>query len=268
LSIAVFLPPQLLAHVRHVFAKEPDFFVASSWKELEEIIRREPVAVVIADPAADGVVDVDAVSGILQRCPSLPFFGYVMLTATAFGAIAQLSRRGLNHVVLHRFGDSRERLQQTISRVRANPPSQKVMTLLAPVLAQVPLSLSRAIAEMFESPHRYTSVLELATTAGLPPVSVYRYLDSVQLGSAKKLLVAARLSRGLTYLKDPGYSVREVATKLGYRHARIFTAHVIEVFDMTPSRLRARMTEEDALAHLIRWLDIPETRPRLQLKIR
>ena len=268
MSIAVFLPPQLLAHVRHVFAKEPDFFVASSWKDLEEIIRREPVAVVIADPAADGVVDVDAVSGILQRFPSLPFVGYVMLTATAFGAIAQLSRRGLNHVVLHRFGDSRERLQQTISRVRANPPSQKVMTLLAPVLAQVPLSLSRAIAEMFESPHRYTSVLELATTAGLPPVSVYRYLDSVQLGSVKKPLVAARLSRGLTYLKDPGYSVREVATKLGYRHARIFTSHVIEVFDMTPSRLRARMTEEDALAHLIRWLDIPETRPRLQLKIR
>ena len=268
MSIAVFLPPQLLAHVRHVFVKEKDFFIASSWKELEAIVRREPVSVVIADPAADGVVDIDAVSGILQRYPSLPFVGYVMLTPIAFGAIAQLSKRGLDHVVLHRFGDSRERLQQTISRVRANPPSQKVMSILAPVLKEVPLSLSRAIDDLFERPHSYTSVLELATTAGLPPVSIYRYLDAVKLGSPKKLLIAARLSRGLTYLRDPGYSVREVATKLGYRHARIFTAHVLEVFEMTPSRLRSRLSEDDALAQLIRWMDIPDANPRLQQRIR
>lgn len=268
LSIAVFLPPQLLTHVRHVFVDEPDFHIAGSWKELEDIIRREPVSVAIVDPAADGVVDVDAVASIIQKFPSLPLVGYVMLSPTAFGAIAQLSRRGLTHVVLHRFGDSRERLQQTIARVRTNPPSQKIMALLAPVLRHVPLSLARAIGDMFERPHRYTSVLELATTAGLPPVSVYRHLDSVELGSAKKLLVAARLSRGLTYLKDPGYSVREVAAKLGYRHGRIYTAHVIEVFDMTPSRLRSRVTEEDALAQLIRWLDIPDSRPRSQQRIR
>ena len=268
MSIAVFLPPQLLTHVRHVFAKEQDFFIATSWKELEEIVRREPISVVIADPAADGVVDIDAVSGILQRYPSLPFVGYVMLTPSAFGAIAQLARRGLDHVVLHRFGDSRERLQQTISRVRANPPSQKVMTLLEPVLREVPVSLAKAVADLFERPHRYASVLELATVAGLPPVSVYRYIDNVKLGSPKKLLVAARLSRGLTYLRDPGYSVREVATKLGYRHAKIFTAHVLDVFEMTPSRLRSRLTEDDALAQLIRWMDIPESNPRLQQRIR
>jgi AraC-like DNA-binding protein len=267
-SVAVFLPPQLLTHVRHVLADEPDFFIAGSWKELEEIIRREPISVAIADPAADGDVDVDAVAGILPKFPSHTLVGYVMLSPSAFGAIAQLSRRGLTHVVLHRFGDSKERLQQTIARVKTNPPSQKIMDLLNPVLRHVPLNLSRAIADMFERPHRYTSVLELATTAGLPPVSVYRYLDAAELGSAKKLLVAARLSRSLTYLKDPGYSVREVAAKLGYRHARIFTAHVIEVFEMTPSRLRSRMSEEDALAHLIRWIDIPDSRPRAQQRIR
>ncbi|HEX6575440.1 MAG TPA: DNA-binding response regulator, partial [Gemmatimonadaceae bacterium] len=227
MSIAVFLPPQLLTHVRHVFAREPEFLVAGSWKELEEIIRREPVDVVIADPAADGVVDIDAVASLLQRYPSLPFVGYVMLTPVAFGAIAQLARRGLDHVVLHKFGDSRERLSQTIARVRTNPQSQKIMSLLGPVLRAVPLNLARAVHDMFDSPHRYTSVLDLATKAGLPSVSVYRYLDNVQLGSAKKLLVGARLSRGITYLKDPGYSVREVATKLGYNHPRIFTAHVL-----------------------------------------
>jgi len=262
LSLAVYLPPQLLAHVRHVFIREPDFLVAGSWKNLEEIIRREPVTVVILDPSADGIVNVDAVAGLLSRFPSLPLVGYVMLSPTAFGAIAELSRRGLNHVVLHRFGDSRERLQQMIARVRTNPPSQRLMALLTPSLRNVPLALSRAVADMFEKPHRYTSALDLATTAALPPVSVYRYLESARLTAPKKLLMAAKLSRAITYLRDPGYSVSEVATKLGYRHQRILTSHVQEVFDMTPSRLRARLTEDDAMAVLVRWMDIPEAAGR------
>jgi AraC-like DNA-binding protein len=257
LSIAAFLLPEQLAHVRHVFAGE-EFLEAASWKNLEEIIRREPVNVVILDPSADGVIDVDAVAALLNRFPSLPIVGYVTLSAVAFGAIAQLSRRGLQHVILHRFDDSRERLQQTIAGVRANPPSQRVLSLLAPALQKVPLSVARAVRDMFEKPHRYGSVLDLAATAGLPPISVYRYLASASIATPKKLLVAAKLARGLTYLRDPGYRVGDVARKLGYRHPRILTAHSLEVFEVTPSRVRSRLTEDDAIARLLRWVEIPE----------
>ena len=259
MSIAVYLPPPLLAHVRHVFIQEPDFIVAGSWKELDDIVRREPLDALIIDPSADGVVNVDAVAMLLNSYPSLPIVGYVMLNPTSFGAIAQLSRRGLNHVVLHRFGDSRERLQQTLARVRTHPPSKRLLNLLAPALRRVPLSLTRAISEMFEKPHRYSSVLDLALTAQLPPVSVYRYLESAKLSSPKKLLIAAKMSRGLTYLRDPGYSVSEVAVKLGYRHPRIFTAHALEVFDLTPSRLRSRVSAEDATAMLVHWVSLATT---------
>ncbi len=233
---------------------EADFFVAGTWDDLEAIIRREPVDVLIVDPSADGVVNIDAVAGILNVFPSLPLVGYVMLTATSFGAIAQLSRRGLTHVVLHKFGDSRERLQQTIARVRVHPPSQRLLNILGPALKRVPIGLARSIAEMFEKPHRYSSVLDIALAAHLPPVSVYRYLESVKLTSPKKLLIAAKMSRGLTYLRDPGYSVAEVAMKLGYRHPRIFTSHALEVFEQTPSRIRSRVTEEDATTMLVRWV--------------
>ncbi|HUQ98882.1 MAG TPA: AraC family transcriptional regulator [Gemmatimonadaceae bacterium] len=259
MSIAVFLQPHQLAHVRHVFVTEDEFFVADSWKRLEAIIRVEPVTVVIIDPAADGTMRIDAVASLLSRFPSLSFVGYVSLNAESFGAIAQLSRRGLQHVVLHRFDDSRERLQQTISRVRANPPSQRMLALLAPALKEVPLTLARAVRDMFERPHRYGSVLDLATATDLPPVSVYRYLESAGIMTPKKLLMVAKLTRALTYLRDPGYSVREVAAKLGYKHARILTSHAIEVFQVTPSRVRSRLSDDDAIAMLIRFIDLPDS---------
>jgi len=256
-SIAVFLPPQLLTHVRHVFLSEPEFHVADSWDRLEAIVRTQPVDVLIVDPSADGVVNVDAVAGLLNSFPSLPMVGYVMLNPVSFGAIAQLSRRGLSHVVLHRFGDSRERLQLTLARVRTHPPSQRLLKMMGPALRKVPLSLSRAVAEMFDKPHRFSSVIDLAITAQLPAVSVYRYLEAAKLTSPKKLLIAAKMSRGLTYLRDPGYSVAEVATKLAYRHPRIFTSHALEVFGLTPTRLRSRVSDEDATATLVQWINMP-----------
>src|SRR6187455_2218986 len=68
-SVAAFLPARLLTHVRHVFADEPELFVASSWQELESVIRRKPVSVVLLDPAADGIMNVGAVASLLKRYP-------------------------------------------------------------------------------------------------------------------------------------------------------------------------------------------------------
>ena len=83
--------------------------VASSWEELESLIRRKPVSVVVLDPSADGSLNVGAVAGLLKRYPSLPLIAYVTLNAPAFKAIAQLGKLGLEDVVLHRFDDAPER---------------------------------------------------------------------------------------------------------------------------------------------------------------
>jgi AraC-like DNA-binding protein len=259
MSIAVYLPPELLAHIRHVFLSEPDFLVATSWTNLDDLIRDRPVSVVILDPSADGIVNIDAVASILNRFPSLPLVGYVTLTPKSFGAIAQLSRRGLDNVVLHRFDDSRERLQQMVGRLSADPATTRMLDVMTPMLRMVPLPVARAVREMFDKPHRYLSVLDLAMTAGCPTVTLYRQFDTAKLPSPKKLLIAAKLMRGLTYLRDPGYAVRDVAAKLGYRTPRIFAAHAVEVFNVTPARLRSRISADDALAHMLRWLDLPET---------
>ena len=114
LSVAAFLPPRLLTHLKHVFADEPELLVASSWQELESFIRRKPVSVVILDPSADGTLNVGAVAGLLKRYPSLPLIGYVTLHAPAFKAIAQLGRLGLEDVILHRFDDAPDRFLERI----------------------------------------------------------------------------------------------------------------------------------------------------------
>jgi AraC-like DNA-binding protein len=254
LSVAAFLPSRLLTHVRHVLADEPEFFVASSWQELESIIRRKPISVVILDPSADGLMNVTAVAGLLKRYPSLPLIAYVTLHAPQFNAVAQLGRLGLKEVVLHHFDDEPEGFRERVERVEGNVLTHDVSEALRDRLGQLPRQLSVAVENLFDQPHRYTSALDLGMEAGIAIVSVYRNLDNAELGSPKRLLIAAKVLRGFGYLRDPGYSVLDVSIKLGYKTARIFSDHWVSVFGITPARVRTRLTDEAAIESVLRWL--------------
>src|SRR2546423_15098110 len=253
-SVAAFLPPRLLTHVKHVFADEPELLVASSWQELESFIRRKPVSVVVLDPAADGIMNVGAVASLLKRYPSLPLIAYVTLHAPLFSAVAQLGRLGLKEVVLHRFDDAPEGFKERVERLEGNALTHDVIEALRDRLGQLPRQLSVTVENLFEQPHRYSSALDLAMEAGIAIVSVYRNLDAAQLGSPQRLLIAAKVLRGFGYLRDPGYSVLDVSIKLGYKTARIFSQHWVTVFGMTPARVRTRLTDKAAIESVLTWL--------------
>jgi AraC-like DNA-binding protein len=253
-SVAAFLPNRLLTHVKHVFADEPELFIATSWQELETFIRRKPVSVVILDPAADGIMNVGAVASLLKRYPSLPLIAYVTLHAPQFNAVAQLGRLGLKEVVLHRFDDAPEGFRERVERVEGNALTHDVIEALRDRLTQLPRQLAVTVENLFEQPHRYASALDIAMEAGVAIVSVYRNLDTAQLGSPKRLLVAAKVLRGFGYLRDPGYSVLDVSIKLGYKTARIFSQHWVSVFGLTPARVRTRLTDDAAIESVLRWL--------------
>ena len=254
MSVAAFLPARLLTHVKHVFADEPELLIASSWQELESFIRRKPVSVVVLDPAADGLMNVGAVASLLKRYPSLPLIAYVTLHAPQFSAVAQLGRLGLKEVVLHRFDDAPEGFKERVERLEGSTLTHDVIEALRDRLGQLPRQLAVTVENLFEQPHRYASALDLAMEAGVAIVSVYRNLDSAQLGSPKRLLIAAKVLRGFGYLRDPGYSVLDVSIKLGYKTARIFSQHWVSVFGLTPARVRSRLTDAAAIESVLRWL--------------
>src|SRR5205814_3537157 len=121
-------------------------------------------------------------------------------------------------------------------------------------LAQLPRQLSVAVEKLFEQPHRYSSALDLAREAGLAGITIYRNIEAAHLGSPKRLLIAAKVLRGFGYLRDPGYSVLDVSIKLGYKTARIFSQHWVNVFGLTPARVRTRLTDAAAIESVLKWL--------------
>ncbi len=252
--IALFVPDRLLGHVQHVLAPEAEIVVVRSWHELDEVIRTKAVEVVVADPAADGALKAEEISRLLQQYPSLPVVAYVGVAAPQMRAILDLSKSGLQHVVLHRFEDSSTRFSSLINRVRGDPLSRRMLAQLAPHIAQLPLELAAAVEDMFKRPSRFETALDLGVAAGIPSVRLYRCFDLAGLGSPKKLLIAAKLLRASAYLRNPGYAVSNVATKVGYKYSRKFTHHCVMVFGMNPARVRKLLSEDDSMGLIQKWL--------------
>jgi AraC-like DNA-binding protein len=253
-TLVLFLADRAIAHAKHVFVKEEDLVIAQSWDDLNNIIRQKPLTALILDPAADGVMNVEAVVTLLKRYPSLPVIAYVVLNEASFGAIAQLSRQGLENVVLQRFEDSPQRFRETVERARGNPLKRKVLAALRARLSSFPIKLISTVNEMFEMPHRYSSAQDVALRAEMSSIRLYRCFSAAGLGSPKRMLRAAKLLRAVSYLSDHGYSVSDVAKKVGYRNARLFGQHTIEVFGLTPSRVRSHLTPDIAADQLLEWL--------------
>ncbi len=214
-----------------------------------------PVTVAIVDPSTDGSGKTTEFERVQAAYPSLPIIAYVPLTAKAFRAVAQLSKLGLEHVLLYSHDDSAERMIATIDKVRSSPLTVRFIEALKPRLNRLPVAIAKAVQEMFAEPHRYPNAQDIAMSANVSIVRLYRSFQAAGLAPPKRMVVAAKLLRAYSHLRDPGQSVGGVSTKLAYRNPRILAEHTNEVFGLTPSRVRDFLTEDQAVSKLLRWLE-------------
>jgi len=254
LLVASHLPSTLRIPLRTALGAEHRIAEAVNWTDLADIVRHRPVDLVVADPSADGGVNVDAVSQMIEQFPRTPVIVYTALAPNSFGAMAELSRRGLKDVVLHRYDDSPERFHRTIEKAAKKRPGQHVLAHLGDIVDRLPSSIASTLEEVFERPQAFDSAADIASTAKVTLSTLYRSLTSVGFRSPKRILIAARVLRAHTYMREPGHSVREVADKLGYSNPRILARHTYITLGLKPRQLRRRISDEAIVGRLVEWI--------------
>jgi AraC-like DNA-binding protein len=233
-----------------VLAGEHELIAIGGWHELIPAVRSRPVDVAIVDPLVDGVIRVGEVQSLLLRYRTLPVVVYTVLTPETLKATVELANWGVQHVVLRGFDDEPRRFRSLLDRLPAYAMADTILAKLSEPLAEAPGSLAAAVRRLFQAPHSFRHVCDLAEAAGMTRRNLDRWLDRIGLAPARTLLVAARLVRAYHYTRDPGYLLGDVATKLGYSEARIFAHHVREATGLLPSVWRRRVRPENFVAQL------------------
>jgi len=249
-DVVAYLPRHLLSHLTIVLGPHHTLVAASGWDELRAAVVQRVTDVVVVDPMAGGVANTNSIEDLHRQFPSLPIVVYTVLSADTMRAIHHLGRLGLEHVVLNRFDDERQRFLELLERVPGQALSDELLHLLAPELARLPMTVVRAVEQLFRSPSRFHNTQDLSAASGTILRTLYRQLESAGIHSPRLLVASARLLRAYALLRDPGRHVKDVAAKVGYHSQYQLTQHMRSLTGQTPRLVRTYIEPEQFVALL------------------
>lgn len=250
MDVVALLPRQLLSHLRIVLGSEHRLTPVVSWSELQATVQHQATDVVVADPSVTGSVQVEALETIRRHYPSLPVVVYTQLAPASIKAIVRLAKSGVEHVVLNRFDDEPQRFLELLESIPAYALGDRMLSALSGPLSCLPVTVVRAIDQLFRSPGHFKNAQDLADAAGMPLRTLYRNLEPAGLFSARALVVSARLLRAYSYLQDPGRSIKDVAAKAGYHSPWQLSQQMREMTGQTAEQAR-RDLNGDVLVSLL-----------------
>jgi AraC-like DNA-binding protein len=244
------VPAERLFRLRSL---DPDRFVwevVSTWPEAVEVIRARPVQMAVVDPLLGSTTPkTHGIGRLRQFFPSLPLLVYTELAPATAGVLLDLGRIGIRRVVVHRFEDAPGSLRGALLAELEQSASQQVIQSLGAVLRELPPTLRLALEDMLHAPGgEGPTVTALAERARLTRRTCERWFTKVGLPSPRVVMVLTRLLYAHRLLADPGYTVEDVALKLGYSKTKTLQMHLRAVFGLTAGEIRVSLSTEEALA--------------------
>ena len=256
-----YLSEQFLARLQEaVQAIDADHVQASSWEDVQDLIRRRPVSVLVVDPYADRANRTEEIALLMQRFPSTPVIVYTEFSPPSLRVLTLLAQYGLQEALLFQVDDDPKLLSRLLVRLGVLPLVLRLLDATQRERRQLTPEIGNAVEDLFKRPHAYTSGRDLVSSSQTPLTSLYRALMEAGFSPPKRLFVAARALHATVYVRDSGTTMQEVAQKIGYQHTRVLTQHTLAVFDRRPSELRT-ISDDDALPHLLRWTKLEKPAP-------
>lgn len=220
-----------------------------TWPEAVEAIRAKPVEMAVVDPLLGSLTPrTHGIGRLRQFFPSLPLLVYTELAPATAGVLLELGRAGIRRVVVHRFEDAPGSLRNALMAELEQSASQQVIQGLGHILRDLPPELRLALEGMLHAPGDGPTVTALAERARLTRRTCERWFTKVGLPSPRVVMVLTRLLYAHRLLLDPGYTVEDVALKLGYSKTKTLQIHLRAVFGLTAGELRVSLSIDDALA--------------------
>jgi AraC-like DNA-binding protein len=238
----------LLARLRHAAGRGFDFLPVSTWDEGVQAILRHPIEMGVADPQLEGHPRAQGIARFRALFPSVPIIVYTTLSPDLASVLLHLGQVGVRQVVLARHDDHPGHLADVLVGEAAHAISRKLMEAIGDLLADCPGELRWAIEAAVREPTSVQSVKALAHRARMDRRTCARWFAKAGLPPPSTTLMALRVVYAHRLLQDPGYTVEDVASKLGYAQTRSFATNVKEVLGLTPGEIRVTLSPEETLA--------------------
>lgn len=232
----------------------PDFVLARAptWDIALETIRGRPVEIAVVDPMLGGAKGQE-VERLRVLFPSLPLILYTTaLTAELVPVLLAMGKCGIKQVVLSGTEDHPSRLRGLLSSEKMHAASQRLFDQLNAALAALPGELRWVLENTLRTPGTVQTIQQMAAQARVDRGTCTRWFARAGLPSPRKILAAARVLYAHRLLQDPGFTIEDVAKRLGYAQAKTLQQHARTYLGLTAGEMRLSLTPDEATAVIVR----------------
>lgn len=212
-----------------------DVVWAESWRDLYQVVRREPVSAAVADLRAeqrkDGAL---RVYHFTQRFPNTPILVWGELDGRD---MFRLGKAGATEFVLAQEADDPDLVGE---RVRAAARRGLPRILAARLAGRLPAEAVKVVRHAAEETPRQIQVPALASNFGLSVSTLERRCEQWGAPTPGRLLLWMRVLYGLHWLLEPGRSIESVANQVGYSSGAAFRRALKVTVGGRPTPLRNR----------------------------
>src|SRR3989442_3175246 len=116
--------------------------------------------------------------------------------------------------------------------------------------------------ERWRPPAGVQTVGQGAARARVDRRTCERWFTRVGLPSPRHFLAAARVLYAHRLLQDPGFTIEDVAQRLGYAQAKTLQQHARSYLGLTAGEMRLSLSPQEALERLTRRFPKPHSSPQ------
>src|SRR2546427_11738517 len=252
------VPEVQLQRLRRAAGVRFTFVRAASWDEVLAGIRARPVELAVLDPTLGGEARAQELERLRLLFPSLPLILYTALTPQLAAVLLALGKHGIRHVIFVRYDDHPERLREVLEREASGAASRRLLDQLADRLSPLPTELRWVLEEALRTPEEVQTVGRLAARARVDRRTCERWFTRVGLPSPRPFLSAARVLYAHRLLQDPGFTIEDVAKRLGYAQTKTLQLHARAYLGLTAGEMRLSLDSGEALARVVQSFLTPQ----------
>jgi AraC-like DNA-binding protein len=243
-------------------AVAPRFSVAraSTWDSALETIRGRPVEIAFVDPALGGAPSGQEIERLHLLFPSLRLILYTTMTPQLASVLLGLGQCGIRQVVLRGVDDHPEELFNLVSAEALNAASHRLLEQLTAALAPLPRELRWVLEDALRTPGIVQTIQQVAARARVDRGTCARWFARAGLPSPRHILAAARVLYAHRLLQDPGFTIEDVAKRLGYAQAKTLQQHARTYLGLTAGEMRLSLTAEEATVRVVQGFLTPARR--------
>src|SRR5213078_3889152 len=169
------------------------------------------------------------------------------LSPATAAVLLALGQTGITGAVFTRVDDRPARLRELLSHEEARSASRQLLDQIGTVLSPLPSELRWALEEVLRSPAELQTVQQVAARARVDRRTFERWFLRLGLRSPRHFLAAARVLHAHRLLQDPGFTVDDVAQRLGYAQTKTLQQHARHYLGLTLGEMRDALDAQEAL---------------------